>query len=145
MNILLSVLSIIWQLPQYALALLLYIVLKLRWRNDVTYALSVIDVCDPAVFFVPSLFNSAVSLGSIIFVDRRIACTANFARTYKHEAGHSKQSLILGPMYLLVIGLPSILGNLYSRIAHKNSEWYYKQPWEHWADVLGGVSRKPTA
>lgn len=146
MNTLLFILSIIWQLPQYALALLLYIVLKLRWRNDVTRLVSdLFDERNIAVFLVPNLFNSAVSLGSIIFVDRRIAYTAHSARTYKHELGHSKQSLILGPLYLLVIGLPSILGNLYSRIAHKDSTWYYAQPWEHWADVLGHVSRKSTA
>lgn len=143
MNTLLFMLSIIWQLPQYTLALLLYIVLKLRWRNGVTrLASGLFNAPSIAVFLVPSLFHSAVSLGGIVIMDRNITYTAHFMRAVRHEYGHSKQSLILGPLYLLVIGLPSILGNLYSRVAHKDSKWYYAQPWEHWADVLGDVSRK---
>lgn len=68
-------------------------------------------------------------------------------RTQEHEWGHTRQSLIFGPLYLLFIGLPSGLGNLWARIAHKSwsakarDKWYYSQPWERWADKLGGVVR----
>lgn len=48
-------------------------------------------------------------------------------------------------VYLLLIGIPSACGNIYDRFFHKKwtsyrrNEWYYKQPWEKWADRLGGV------
>lgn len=65
----------------------------------------------------------------------------------RHEYGHTIQSRYLGPLYLLVIGLPSILGNIWDRINHKtwmyskSCQWYYNQPWEKWADLLGRVDR----
>ena len=43
-----------------------------------------------------------------------------------------------GPLYLIIIGLPSAIGNLIHR---KFKFDYYKQPWEAWADKLGGVKR----
>ena len=51
-------------------------------------------------------------------------------------------------MYLIIIGLPSIMGNILNRIKYKyfkkhyDPDFYYKQPWEAWADKLGGVDRK---
>jgi hypothetical protein len=79
-----------------------------------------------------------LSLGEYIFIG-----TGNFGGTTTlHETGHTRQSRLLGPLYLLLIGLPSLIGNIYNRIYHKGSAWYYKQPWEAWADKLGGVVRK---
>lgn len=56
----------------------------------------------------------SVSLGAFLFVsDRFYAITPGltkeleFERLAVHEYGHSIQSLVLGPLYLLVIGLPS--------------------------------------
>ena len=59
-----------------------------------------------------------------------------------HERGHQKQSLYLGWLYLPIIGLPSVLGNLVWRIFKLPYLDYYKQPWEKRADKLGGVVRK---
>lgn len=66
--------------------------------------------------------KSSVSLGLFIFVDkyprnpRLAAGTYNPARTkgadprlVVHEYGHCIQSLILGPFYLLLIGIPSFI------------------------------------
>lgn len=55
-----------------------------------------------------------------------------------HELGHQRQSRILGVFYLLLIGMPSVLGNLLQR---KLKYDYYRQPWEAWADKLGGIKR----
>ena len=60
-----------------------------------------------------------------------------------HEYGHTIQSQKLGPIYLLVIGLPSLIwaGCFETwRIKHKKS--YYVFYTEKWADKLGGVSRE---
>ena len=54
---------------------------------------------------------------------------------------------MFGPLYLLIIGLPSAIRNIYDRIAHRNwsvvdrTYWYYEGFPEKWADELGGVVR----
>ena len=96
-------------------------------------------------YLVDHLFDSAISLGNYIFLDSN--GYYNYT-TVKHEHGHQIQSLILGPLYLIVIGLPSIMGNILNRIKYKyfrrhyDPDFYYKQPWEAWADKLGKVVRK---
>ena len=85
--------------------------------------------------------NFGVSLGKYIISN------SGDKTTLLHEAGHQKQSLMLGPLYLLIVGLPSISGNIWDRLFHKSWSWekreiwYYSLPWEKWADKLGGVER----
>ena len=61
----------------------------------------------------------------------------------KHEAlGHGTQSRILGPFYLPVIGLPSIIWAwLYGAVIPYTRNGYYRFYTEKWADKLGGVVR----
>ena len=97
-------------------------------------------------FYIARRFNktwSGVSLGDyIVFSLEEFADEINV----RHEYGHHKQSLMLGPLYLIVIGLPSLLGNLWDKFAHTNWScldrivWYYTQPHEHWADSLAGIN-----
>jgi len=119
----------LWQAPQHLLALAIWKVLKLTGKavyaaEGQDYVLIGVDV------------RIGLSLGRCIFVWQ--FCGEN---TLKHEQGHSLQSRLLGPLYLLLIGLPSIIGNIYDRIFHKGPAWYYRQPWEAWADKLGGITR----
>lgn len=66
----------------------------------------------------------------------------------KHEYGHTCQARRQGPLYLLITGLPSGLGNLYNRYARKKYKWtreestksYYTKPWERKADEYGETS-----
>jgi hypothetical protein len=74
-------------------------------------------------------------LGKYIVFDNRRTLEDN---DIKHEMGHQKQSLYLGWFYLIIIGLPSVIGNLIYRIKKFN---YYSLPWEKWADKLGNVKR----
>jgi len=84
-----------------------------------------------------------ISLGSFIFIDADIAkADAPKSKFINHEYGHTLQSILLGPLYLLIIGLPSIVwAGLFDdwRIKHKKS--YYWLYTESWADKLGGVER----
>ena len=57
----------------------------------------------------------------------------------RHEYGHCRQSRILGPFYLLVIGLPSLLWALWWTPGR--SVGYYSFYTERLADRLGGVKR----
>ena len=124
-----KVLLWLWQLPQNILGLLVILFTGAKYCNKGCW--------------VTTVSRFGVSLGEyIIFGPGPVSHDS-----LKHEHGHQKQSLYLGPLYLLLIGLPSITGNIYDRIAHRYWDfqsryyWYYKQPWEAWADKLGGVKR----
>ena len=59
------------------------------------------------------------------------------ARLCVHEYGHTIQSLILGPFYFLLIGLPSILWGAYY-LKRKNEKLAYSTFFiEKWANELG--------
>lgn len=119
----------LWQLPQNILGLLVI----LFTGAEFSLAYSVWET---------RKYSFGVSLGRYIIFGKHFEYT-----DLKHEQGHQRQSLYLGWLYLIVIGLPSALGNLYDRIAHRSwnyksrIKWYYSQPWEAWADKLGGVER----
>ena len=60
----------------------------------------------------------------------------------KHEYGHTLQSKILGPLYLFVIGLPSLIwAGCFEDYRKENKISYYDFYTEKWADKLGGVNR----
>lgn len=47
-------------------------------------------------------------------------------RTFAHEYGHTKQSMVLGPLYLSLVGIPSIIGSVSDDIglSDHHREWY---------------------
>ena len=122
-----KIILFIWQLPQNLLGLLV-----IHFSKAWTY--------NEKIWLTEYFFG--VSLGNYIILYKDSG-----TNSIKHEQGHQKQSLYLGWLYLLIIGLPSACGNIYDRIVHKkwNTEkrikWYYNLPWEKWADKLGGVDR----
>ena len=61
----------------------------------------------------------------------------NIFKKVRHEYGHYRQSLMLGPLYLIAIGLPSLAWVLTYRMFGKPYSWFYT---EKWADYLGGVN-----
>lgn len=128
----------IWQLPQNLLGFLLvyvYYALGMVVRFDGEDGILYADVKGAV---------GSVSLGRYVVL--KWSCFEDGRKKY-HEYGHCLQSRFLGPLYLLVIGLPSLLGNIYNRIAHRSwsyersRKWYYGLPWEAWADKLGKVIR----
>ena len=122
-----KVLLWLWQLPQNLLGLL--VILFTGARKTVI-----------SEWIASKWPPFGVSLGNYII----FGGTGGSVDSLKHEQGHQKQSMYLGPLYLIIIGLPSILGNIFDRLFHKKwpvskrISWYYKQPWEAWADKLGG-------
>ena len=130
MKIFLRILTEIWQFPQHIIA---YVIILINCKS-IKLMVSKDGISH---YLVDHLFDSAISLGNYIFLDS----DGNFSyKTIKHEFGHQKQSLMLGPLYLIVIGLPSIIGNIIARIKHKyfrryyDTDFYYKHPWEDWAE-----------
>ena len=124
----------LWQLPQNLLAGVIILI----YRATKLYSYMGSDI-----YTVKRFFDSGISLGKYIIVQQDRATDD----TIKHEAGHSIQSRWLGPLYLFVVGLPSIVRNIYDRLFHKNMlyydrvKWYYSGFPEAQADKLGGVKR----
>ncbi len=95
--------------------------------------------------FVESSKN-AVSLGAFVFWSR--GASRYFVlddSTREHEYGHTFQSRLLGPLYLPLVGVPSVLRVVYA-VAYREltgERWggYFDGYPERWADQLGGVTR----
>lgn len=61
-------------------------------------------------------------------------------RLLVHEYGHTIQSLILGPLYLIVMGIPSTLWGFLPSLQRKRKEEglsYFAFFTEKWANYLG--------
>lgn len=122
-----EVLRFIWQLPQVVVAFIYY--WYLTYKNDI------LDTCayKGAIVFIKRKSCGSVTLGQHIFLSPR--ATDN---TLKHEWGHTRQSLMLGPLYLIIIGIPSILWAMTHKTIAPNRS-YYDFYTESWANKLGGV------
>ncbi len=129
-------LYIVWEFPQNLLGLLCMIWLAL------SKSIECVSFEKRRIFMKVRGF--AVSLGIFIFwssVDNKHIPISK--QNKLHEYGHSIQSRMLGPLYLLVVGLPSILRVIYGCIYHRRrgEKWqaYYDGYPEKWADRLGNV------
>ena len=77
--------------------------------------------------------RGGISLGRYIIVDGRLENPA----IDLHEWGHTRQSRLLGPFYLPVVGIPSLLWALWWTPRKKRS--YFSFYTERWADRMAGV------
>ena len=118
----------LWQLPQNLLGLLFWAVLRNRELGNV-------DFEGRWYHIVPS-FPGGIALGNFVFIRRGFLRWEN---SWKHELGHTKQSRMLGWLYLPVVGLPSLLWAWWWEPTRGVS--YYDFWTEKWADRLGGVER----
>jgi hypothetical protein len=122
-----SIVLYLWQLPQNLLGLLL--VEALTPERTVDYK-------DVLVHYAAGM-KGGISLGRHIVLAKHFQ---NYnGKTEAHEYGHTRQSLMLGPLYLLVVGLPSLIWACWWN--EKRGVSYYKFFTEKWADILGGVTR----
>ena len=93
--------------------------------------------------------KSSVSLGMFVFVTDEPYFYEKLKDTYSkqelsnrllvHEYGHTVQSLILGPLYLIVMGIPSTLWGFLPNLNKKRKEQqisYFAFFTEKWANVL---------
>lgn len=128
MSVLKNIVSYLWQLPQNMLGL---VFLAYLHRTS-----SVIRSSPETVIRVSREMRGGISLGRYIFINSYNAT----GDTIAHECGHGRQSRILGPAYLSVVGIPSLLwAAFHPLVAAKVS--YYRFYTERWADKLGGVER----
>ena len=117
----------IWQLPQHIVALIYFGYLVMMCKDlgvDSRYKQAIV---------IPCVMRGAITLGNYVFV----GLNSEYKETVKHELGHTIQSKILGPLYLIIIGIPSItycgLRRLFPSLRKKN---YYNFYTEKWANNL---------
>ncbi len=125
----------LWQLPQNLLGLVLVAVYG--------FGVPIDFVGDPryrrlpsSLIFLNKKISGGISLGRYIIQNEN---SFQDIRSSRHERGHSIQSMILGPLYLLVVGLPSLLWAAWWNKDRDRD--YYLFFTELWADRLGGVKR----
>lgn len=118
----------LWQFPQNLLGLGLLLVLKGETRHKL----------GSIRFYFLDTFPGGITLGEYIIIGN------NEAVTICHEFGHVVQSRMLGPLYLFVVGIPSIVHawlNDDIGCCRHHSTGYYHFYTEKWADKLGDVKR----
>ena len=125
MNRIWEILLWIWQAPQNIVGLVFRLIYG--WTAILFRGVDVV---------VSSRFPGGISLGRTIVVKRPYLANTD---TWNHEYGHTRQSLYLGPFYLLIVGIPSLLWAWYWKPSRGVS--YYSFYTEKWADRLGGVIR----
>ena len=119
--------GILWELPQFLIGLLIGL-----FYLDKHYSYKYVQ---GGMSVILKNFNKGVALVQIVFID----ATAS-ERTVLHELGHSKQSKWLGPLYLIIIGIPSLLHNIIHSLLKRR--WnYYSFYTEKWADKIMGIQR----
>lgn len=111
----------IWQLPQHIVALIYFGYLVMMCKDlgvDSRYKQAIV---------IPCVMRGAITLGNYVFV----GLNSEYRKTVKHELGHTIQSKILGPLYLIVIGIPSItycgLRRLFPSLRKKNYYNFYTE------------------
>ena len=123
-NILNCILTWIWCFPQMLCGLIVAVFTKAKRVGD---------------HYEYNVRSGSLSLGTYIFL-------SPFGKmnklTLMHEKGHTKQSYILGWLYLIVIGIPSAIWcGCFKNYRYKNGISYFSFYTEKWADKLAGITR----
>ena len=128
MNLLIAVLLQVWQLPQNLVGIVFGWFLRGKERHPGIQGLP-----QGIRLISGANMHGGISLGNFVYF-RKPA----YDRLLRHEVGHCRQSRILGPLYLPVIGLPSLLWALWWHPGRPVPySWFYT---ERWADRLGGIN-----
>ena len=122
---------LLWEFPQNLLGAIVLGLLRAAGRlGKIT--------CDHERLFIRAPVN--VSLGMFIFFSPSRS-TAGIDPIMQHEYGHSMQSQLLGPFYLIVVGLPSFFlaahATWHARKYHRLPKKYLERFPERWAENLG--------
>ena len=130
-------LLLIWELPQNILGAFLFIFFAV-FSDSV-----ILDDDDPLEMYSP-MMRGAISLGIFrVYAYKYLGNGARYVELVRrHEKGHRKQSMMLGPLYLIVIGLPSLIwAALHSSVRRLRTVDYFSFYTEKWADRLSNVKR----
>lgn len=108
-----AIILFVWELPQNIIGFILSIGKERARYDENTYCCR---------------WNGpgSISLGRYIIVSDENALP--------HEAGHRKQSMMLGPLYLVIIGIPSLIWCILHSCTRLRALDYYSFYTEAWAE-----------
>lgn len=137
MKEIINFLRILWELPQCLLGFILFQVYSVGCHcMETPYG-------DVRILYSERM-RGGISLGRFIILPWKYRNnSSSYVRdTISHEYGHTRQSAWLGWLYLVVIGLPSLLWAwAHSTFKRLREVDYYSFYTERWADDIGGVRR----
>lgn len=136
LKVLKSVLFYLWQFTygilQNIIGLVMLIIYKLRGAESEWFHNALITYIDKKNF-------GGISLGMFIFINKNRSGDS-LHDTKIHEYGHTVQTMILGPLWLFVIAIPSVIwcNTPYFVKKRKNDNVsYYRAYCEGWSNVCG--------
>jgi hypothetical protein len=103
-----------WQLPQTVLGFLIACAVFLAIKKSKLY-----HVNGASLLITPGSWGG-ISLAPFILADSSMQPNSQNA-FFRHEYGHILQSCAFGPIYLLIIGLPSLIS-----ASVKNGRWVHR-------------------
>lgn len=116
-----------WGLPVNLVGLILFLCFRGRFRSE--------RFCNGIATCLPRLAGG-FSLGIFLFIGA--AGTADSPGLCAHEYGHTVQCLLLGPLYWLVVALPSVIWcHGFSNYRRKHGIAYDALYCERWATAWG--------
>ena len=119
-----------WCLPQTLVGLIVKLIFKGKKITHFYYE----DFTD--------IYSYNCGLGSISLGKYVLLCRSHMYNksVIKHELGHRVQSFILGPLYLIVIGLPSLIwAGCFEKYRSRHKVSYYDFYTEAWANKIAKV------
>lgn len=123
-HILLFILLFVWQLPQNIIALIMLPFLgKINFMSYKKFCFA----------FKCSKMSGGISLGNFAYLDDTLS--RNQASVMHEQEGHSVDSKIWGPLYLFIIGIPSIMWAWFG----PDYICYYNFYTEKWANKHAGL------
>ena len=129
--------------------ILLYVLCQCTWgalQTALGLIVFLVHVKDRHSFYHGAIvtrwqMRSSAALGPFVFLAKGDSADEHPGSLLVHEYGHTIQSLILGPLFLPVIGIPSLLWAGLPYCKKKRAEKqisYFSFYTESWANLLGG-------
>jgi hypothetical protein len=115
----------IWQILQNLVGLGFWIYFKLRGDIETVVKNKYSRV------YKSKYMRGGISLGSFAFVSINYAKRETIVR---HEQGHMHDSKTIGPLYVFIIGIPSLL-NAFFKFTKCYYDFYTEKLANHWAGV----------
>lgn len=137
---------------------LLYFIVQCTWgflQSLLGFVIFLLHIKNKHYFYHGAIITewedkSSVSLGLFVFITKEPYFYEKLKDQYSkdelsnrllvHEYGHTIQSLILGPLYLVIMGVPSTLWGFLPSCNRKRKEQmisYFSFFTERWANYLG--------
>lgn len=141
-RILFYIVQLTWCLPVNIISVIPFLICKAKGYRQERFG-------NAFITYVP-WNQGGISLGLFIFMKEGHESKDWTYNTRIHEYGHCWQCLLLGPLYYIVVGLPSFIWcglPFFVNYRKKNNISYYKLYCESWANAWGqkfsGLKMKP--